>query len=130
VHGETYTEVLKNPTEVFQQDWRNRGLRDEEFLKPLRLYLSEGYYGLQQNNEIARRSVAIKVNDRYVGTLNTGLSVDPGKKLDSKLLTWAQSPTSELVQYVRNEFVLGGPFANAANRKRNASTKKSKGSRR
>jgi hypothetical protein len=29
-------------------------------------------------------------------------------------MQWAQSADSELVQYLRNEFLVGGPFANAA----------------
>ena len=83
-------------------------------LAPLRLYQRDGHYGLTENNEISRLSVAVKVNNRYVGTLNTGLSVDPGIKLDDKMMQWAQSANSELVQYVRNEFAAGGPFADAA----------------
>jgi len=87
------------------------------------LYQKDGHYGFTENNEISRLSVAVKVNNRYVGTLNTGLSVDPGKKLDDKMMQWAQSANSELVQYVRNEFAAGGPFADAAVSARSAKRK-------
>jgi hypothetical protein len=109
VHGATYGSALKKAPNVLRQSW-SKPDKTALQLPPLRLYQREGHYGIQNNNEIARLSVAIKVGDRFVGTLNTGLSSDPGNKLDSKMMQWAQSPTSELVQYVRNEFVPGGPF--------------------
>jgi hypothetical protein len=113
VHGATYENALKKPTEVLKQNWR-KPTDSTSPLAPLRLYQKAGHYGITKNNEISRLSVAIKVNERYVGTLNTGLSVDPGTKLDDKMMQWAQSANSELVQYLRNEFLVGGPFANAA----------------
>ena len=113
VHGSTYENALKKPTELLKQYWR-KPMKSTTPLAPLRLYQKDGHYGITENNEISRLSVAVKVNNRYVGTLNTGLSVDPGIKLDDKMMQWAQSANSELVQYVRNEFAAGGPFADAA----------------
>lgn len=113
VHGSTYENALKKPTEVLKQYWR-KPTKPVPPLAPLRLYQKDGHYGITEGNEMSRLSVAIKVNNRFVGTLNTGLSGDPGSKLDNKMMQWAQSANSELVQYLRNEFAAGGPFANAA----------------
>jgi hypothetical protein len=107
---------------VLKQYWR-KPTKPDTPLVPLRLYQKDGHFGITESNEISRLSVAIKVNNRYVGTLNTGLSVDPGNKLDSKIMQWAQSTNSELVQYLRNEFAAGGPFASAAVNVRGAKRK-------
>jgi hypothetical protein len=122
VHGSTYASALKKAPEVFRQHW-NKPTKGNAALMPLRLYQKEGHFGIRENNEIARLSVAIKVRNRFVGTLNAGLSIDPAKKLDGKIMHWAQSANSELVQYVRNEFVPGGPFANGAPIQRGAKRK-------
>jgi hypothetical protein len=122
VHGTTYENALKKAPEVLKQYWR-KPTKPDTPLVPLRLYQKDGHFGITESNEISRLSVAIKVNNRYVGTLNTGLSVDPGNKLDSKMMQWAQSTNSELVQYLRNEFAAGGPFASAAVNARGAKRK-------
>jgi hypothetical protein len=115
VAAETYSSSLRNPKNVRRQDWKgavervaNPPVKEELFM-----YLAQGrgYFGLKKKNEICRLSIAIKAGGHYVGTLNTGLSKDPGSALNSKMKQWGQSDTSELVQYIRNEFVLGGPSA-------------------
>jgi hypothetical protein len=126
VHGTTYGSALKKAPRVLRQSW-SKPDRTKSPLAPFRLYQRKGHYGITDSNEIARLSVAIKVRDRFAGTLNTGLSVDPGTRLDSKMMQWAQSPSSELVQYVRNEFVPGGPFVSGA---ANARASKGKAHRR
>jgi hypothetical protein len=116
VHGDTYETALASPNQIFKQYWekdRTRGPKTRE----LKLYLEGGFYNLDSGCETCRQSIAIKVENRYVGTLNSGLSKDPGKALNNKLLEWSQNPNSELVQYLKNEFILGGPDANAANKK-------------
>lgn len=111
VAADTYSNSLKKPVDVYRQDWKppvgrkpNPAVNEE-----LHLYLDHGYFQLPKDHETCRLSVAIKAGNLYVGTLNTGLSKDPGTALDKKLKDWGQSETSELVQYVRNEFALGGP---------------------
>jgi hypothetical protein len=127
VHGPTYASALKKAPGVLKQYWKRPQSASSGPLVPLRLYQKDGQYGITESNEVSRLSVAIKVNNRFVGTLNTGLSVDPAKKLEGKMMQWAQSPNSELVQYVRNEFVLGGPFAERAGSSRGAKGKVRKG---
>jgi hypothetical protein len=115
VAADTYSSSLKSPTDVKRQDWK--GTRSRPTKPPVKeelyLYLAPGhdcgYFGLQKDNEICRFSIAIKASGRYVGTLNTGLSQDPGNALNGKMKSWGQSDTSELVQYIKNEFALGGP---------------------
>ncbi len=104
VHGDTYKRTLDAPTRVLKQDWKKKRVPSG-----LELYLTDGLFKLKSGNESCRLSVAIKVDKRYVGTLNTGLSRDPGSSLNGKMMKWAQSATSELTQYLNNEFSLGGP---------------------
>ncbi len=117
VRGDTYKNTLNAPTQIFKQKWAPESKRTLINQPPLKLYLSNGFYQLPSNNEICRLSIAIKVNNRYVGTLNTGLSKDPGSALNNKMIEWSQGATSELVQYLKNEFNLGGPEGNGAIRK-------------
>jgi hypothetical protein len=119
VHGDTYKRALDNPTQILKQEWKKmrgpgNGFKPQP---PLKLFLDNGFYQLTSGCEICRQSIAIKVDDRYVGTLNTGLSKDPGSDLDEKMKTWSQHATSELVQYLRNEFNLGGPVSDAGSTK-------------
>jgi hypothetical protein len=115
VAAETYSSSLKNPTDVNRQDWKGAHIRSSKppVKEELYLYLAPGhdcgYFELQKDNEICRLSIAIKADGHYVGTLNTGLSQDPGNALNDKMKKWGQTDTSELVQYVKNEFALGGP---------------------
>jgi hypothetical protein len=104
--AETYSNSLKNPTKVLKQLWPAAHLRpkDPPIFEELALYLKGGYFQLNNGNETCRLSIAIKVDDRPVGTLNTGLTNDPGNALDQKLMDWAQKDTSELVRYVKDEF--------------------------
>jgi hypothetical protein len=117
VAADTYSSCLKNPKDVWRQDWKSHpGRKSNPPVKEeLYLYLApshdRGYFGLQKDNEICRLSIAIKANGRYAGTLNTGLSQDPSNALNGKMKAWGQDDTSELVQYVKNEFALGGPSA-------------------
>jgi hypothetical protein len=115
VHGDTYKRALASPTEILRQSW-TRGSREP--LPELKLYRDGGLYNLTSvGRETCRKSIAIKVGNQFVGTLNTGLSKDPGDALDDKFMEWSQSATSELVQYLKNEFKLGGPGGNAATKK-------------
>lgn len=118
VHGDTYRTALRNPTQILWQEWRHgRGAGGASPDKPLKLFLDNGFYRLTSGYETCRRSIAIKADNRYVGTLNVGLSTDPGNALDGKLRVWSQDSASELVQYVRNEFNLGGPADDAPSKK-------------
>lgn len=56
-----------------------------------------------------RRSIAIQVDNRCVGTLNAGFSDDPGTSVNKTMESWAQDSKSQLVQYLKKEFELGGP---------------------
>jgi hypothetical protein len=122
VHGETYKKALASPNEVIRQSWTSGKFVKAPPLQELKLYREGGFYNLRSGRETCRQSIAIRVGDRYVGTLNTGLSKDPKGALDDKFIAWSQSATSELVQYLRNEFKLGGPAGNAT-------TKQAKGAR-
>ncbi|MDH3442929.1 MAG: hypothetical protein OEN50_03315 [Deltaproteobacteria bacterium] len=103
--GDTYKRTLDAPTRVLKQDWTKKRTPSG-----LQLYLANGSFKVSSGNEKYRLSIAIKVDNRYVGTLNTGLNRDPGNALNGKLIKWAQNPTSELTQYLKNEFNLGGPL--------------------
>jgi hypothetical protein len=122
VHGDTYKKTLASPTEIFRQSWTSGKGGKPPSLPELKLYRDGGFYNLTSGRETCRQSVAIRVGNQFVGTLNTGLSKDPGHTLDDKFMEWSQSATSELVQYLKNEFKLGGPGGNAA-------TKEAKGAR-
>ena len=104
-HGDTYKRTLDMPTRILKQDWGKKRIPTG-----LELYLPNGFFKLTTGNEKYRLSVAIKVDNRYVGTLNTGLNRDPKTALNGKMIKWAQSGTSELTQYLKNEFNLGGPL--------------------
>ena len=119
VHGDTYNRALTSPTEILRQSW-TKGMREP--LQELKLYRDGGLYNLTSGRETCRKSIAIKVGNQFVGTLNMGLSKDPGDALDGKFMEWSQGATSELVQYLKNEFKLGGPGGNAT-------IKKAKGAR-
>lgn len=58
-----------------------------------------------------RMSIAIKVDNQYVGTLNAGFSNDPANSVDSIMVEWAQnSSKSKLVQYLKQpQYDFGGP---------------------
>ena len=62
-----------------------------------------------------RRSIAIQVDNRCVGTLNAGFSNDPGPGVDSTMKDWARDPSkSNLIKYLKNrtdDFQLGGPVS-------------------
>jgi hypothetical protein len=118
VHGDTYRTALKNPTQILWQEWQHgHGRAGAPRQQPLKLFQDNGFYQLTSGCEICRRSIAIKVDSRYAGTLNIGLSSDPGDALDDKLKIWGQHATSELVQYIKNEFNLGGPVDDAPSTK-------------
>jgi|SRR5215831_1404142 len=107
----TYKNTLGQPKQVHKQVWGSKTTKiiNNPSTEPLYLYLDNGYFKLPADHEICRLSIAIKVGDHYVGTLNTGLSQDPGTKINNKMMEWGQNNTSELVQYLKNEFELGGP---------------------
>jgi hypothetical protein len=111
VDAPVYRNCLKNAGDVWRESLPKltAGKRINPKIEPLFLYLDCGYFGLPKDQETCRLSIAIKVNGRCVGTLNTGLSKDPGTSINNKMKEWGQSSTSELVQYVNNEFALGGP---------------------
>jgi hypothetical protein len=111
VAADTYSSTLKDPTRVKRQDWRGQPQRRSSppVKEELYMYLAQGYFQLPKDQEMYRLSIAIKAGDRYVGTLNAGLSKDPGGSLDYIMKDWAQNNTSELVQYLKHEFSLGGP---------------------
>ena len=124
VHGNTYRTALATPHKILKQSWKSRSVNGGPSLKELKLYRDGGFYDLTSSCETCRRSVAIKVENRFVGTLNTGLSYDPGDGLDEKFMDWSQSPTSELVQYLKNEFNLGGPGPNAGKKEKSTPSPK------
>jgi hypothetical protein len=111
VDAPVYRNCLKNSGNVWKENWKplTPDARKNPKLEPLSLYLEGGYFKLPKDPEICRVSITVIVNGRYVGTLNTGLSNDPGTNIDNTMKEWGQNSTSELVQYVKNEFALGGP---------------------
>jgi hypothetical protein len=110
VDAPVYRSCLKNPQNAWKEDWgKGQGIRKNPKVDPLFLYLENGYFEIPKDQERCRISIAIRVENHYVGTLNTGLSKDPGTSINDKMMQWGQNNTSELVQYVKNEFALGGP---------------------
>lgn len=104
IHSQLYAECLQAKGALVRRDWSTQ--RAEVFCK--NLYLPNvGVFDVDV--EKYRVSVAVKVNNRCVGTLNTGLSKNPGTSADGKMAYWAQDSKSPLVQYLKKEFELGGP---------------------
>jgi hypothetical protein len=55
-------------------------------------------------NETHRRSAAVQINGRSIGTVNVGFQGDPSaadKDIQRILLNWAQDPNSSLVDYIK-----------------------------
>jgi hypothetical protein len=104
--ADTYSNCLAKPGEILKQQWPVAHIRpkDPPILEELKLYLRDGYYQLPRQHETWRLSAAIKVDNIYVGTLNTGLTTDPGDRLNETLKYWAWNDESDLVQYVKDEF--------------------------
>ncbi len=97
-----YSECLTVPVgTVVHRDWKaHKADRTSQ-------RVGEKYY-----NESHRRSVPIKIGNRYVGTLNAAFSGDPADKerqTKAKLIAWAQSPNSRLVKYIRSNLAYSGP---------------------
>ena len=67
----------------------------------------ERYY-----DESHRRSVPIKIDSVYAGTLNAAFSGNPSsqeKEIETKLLEWGQTATSRLVDYIKKNLAFSGP---------------------
>ena len=69
--------------------------------------IGEKFYG-----ETHRRSIPIKVQNVYVGTLNAAFLGDPSaaeKRIREILVEWAQTANSPLVRYIRDNLDFSGP---------------------
>lgn len=68
--------------------------------------------GEEDYDEKYRRSIPIRVNNIYAGTLNVAFSGNPMDKDDDikgVLVAWAQDQNSELVRYIKNNLDFAGP---------------------
>jgi hypothetical protein len=68
--------------------------------------------GQKYYDESHRRSIPIKIDNVYAGTLNTAFSGDPtGKEAEvrAKLVNWAQTANSRLVDYIKKNLAYSGP---------------------
>jgi hypothetical protein len=79
-----------------------------EWIAPLRQQASQGSQEIGKNfyDETHRRSVAIKIKERFVGTLNAAFSGNPSAEDSSIrqiLVYWAQDSNSALVKYIEAE---------------------------
>ncbi len=97
-----YSECLQAlPGTVVDRDWKTHKADSTS------QRVGEKYY-----NETHRRSVPIKVGNRYVGTLNAAFLGNPSAKqrqMKAKLIAWAQSHNSRLVKYIRDNLAYSGP---------------------
>lgn len=91
-YSKIYEECLENPSSVRKRDWHSD--RPEHTGKAF-----DVKWGVMH-----RRSIAVKANGGYVGTLNAGFFSDPGNKADKAMTQWAQDPGSELVRYLTGHF--------------------------
>ena len=69
--------------------------------------IGEKFYG-----ETHRRSIPIRVNNIYAGTLNAAFRGDPAdadRKIKNILIQWAQTGNSPLVRYIRDNLDFSGP---------------------
>lgn len=92
-YSKIYEECLQNPGSVRKRNWNV----DKPELTGKTLDIKAGI--------MHRRSIAVKVDGGYVGTLNAGFFEDPGDTADSTMNRWAQSPNSELVKYLQDHFL-------------------------
>lgn len=92
--SELYEECLrKGSGELVRRNW------GQQIASPGSQEIGKKFY--DENN---RRSVAVQINGRSVGTLNVGFQGDPGAVDDDIkgiLLNWAQDPNSDLVTYIK-----------------------------
>lgn len=107
-YSEIYEECINNPNNIIRIDEDARqiiGKRDSmKWLagaKSLSVKAGARY----------RMSIAIKVDNQCVGTLNAGFSSGPADSVDSIMVEWAQnSSKSKLVQYLKHpQYDFGGP---------------------
>jgi hypothetical protein len=92
--SELYEECLRKGSGVLVR--RNWG---QQLASPGSQEIGKKFYG-----ETDRRSVAVQINGRSVGTLNVGFQGDPGaadNDIQSILLNWAQAPNTGLVNYIK-----------------------------
>ena len=92
-YSQLYEDCLQNPGSVRKRDWNV----DEREHSGKTLDIKAGL--------MHRRSIAVKLNGGYVGTLNAGFFADPGDKVNAVMTQWAQNPNSELVKYLQDNFL-------------------------
>jgi hypothetical protein len=98
-----FSECLAAPLgKVVPKDWVRADRADSSSQR-----IGERFYG-----ETHRRSIAIKVGDIYVGTLNAAFLGDPtvaDRKVRGILISWAQTGNSPLVRYIKSNLAFSGP---------------------
>jgi hypothetical protein len=97
-----YSTCLKTPLgAVIRREW------EREKADSTSQRIGEKFYG-----ETHRRSIPIKVNNVYAGTLNAAFRGDPAeadRNIKKKLIQWAQTGNSPLVRYIRDNLDFSGP---------------------
>lgn len=99
-----YSECLKTPAGTVVQ--RNWGVDRAD---PTSQRTGEEDYG-----ETHRRSMPIRIDSVYAGTLNVAFKGDPTSQdaeIKKVLGSWAQDPGSELVRYIKDNLDFSGPQA-------------------
>lgn len=97
-----YSTCLSAPLgTIVPRSWRS------DKADPTSQRIGERFYG-----ETHRRSIPIKVQNVYVGTLNVAFLGDPSaveKRIREILVAWAQTANSPLVRYIRDNLDFSGP---------------------
>jgi hypothetical protein len=97
-----YSTCLKTPLgTIVPRTW------GPEKADPTSQRIGEKFYG-----ETHRRSIPVRVNNVYAGTLNIAFRGDPAdadRKIKNILIQWAQTGNSPLVRYIRDNLDFSGP---------------------
>ena len=105
-YSRLYEECLERPGEIVRRDWRF----DQS--DPLKMEDGDAKFFSQKLGVMYRRSLGIKLDNRCVGTINVGFKDNPADETDTKVESamrkWAIDPNSELSNYFRQNFELGG----------------------
>ncbi|TAK01729.1 hypothetical protein EPO44_08875 [bacterium] len=106
-YSQIYEECLKNPVTVIginEVDQKIIGKTDRM------LWLSGARSIAFKSGGRYRRSIAIKVGNRCVGTLNAGFRNDPGAGADGTLKDWAENRGKDLITCLNGlDLNFGGP---------------------
>ncbi|MGH7773242.1 MAG: hypothetical protein ACREQA_13530 [Candidatus Binatia bacterium] len=105
-YSEIYERCIQNPHRVIGIDETEQKIEGDQRKM---LWLSGARFLSVKAGAKHRRSIAIKVTNRCVGTLNAGFRDNPGAKVDNILRDWAERADKDLIAYLI-KFDLRGPI--------------------